>query len=260
LRLPKVYLIGKTEIDFSVLKAYLEDTGNEEFLLSIEQAKLDGCSNFEILCSFYAKLCYKSLRLGENKNVTKIRDIKNNFQSVIDSGHGSVLEHVNFNFVLTDVSRVFTHELCRHRVGTAFSQTSGRYVRGDDLELVVDPILTPAINIIENAVDKIRESYLDACQALKIDEVKDFGTKKKMTSALRRILPNGQTNEIGFSVNLRSLRHILLLRTNRHAEWEIRYVFDQVYKIFRQKYQNLLYGLKDELVEGLVEVTNDTKN
>jgi thymidylate synthase (FAD) len=171
-----------------------------------------------------------------------------------------VLEHVNFNFVFTDVSRVLTHELCRHRVGTAFSQTSGRYVRGDDLDLVFDPILEPARHIIENAIGEIQNNYHMACKALKIDELKDFGTKKKMTSALRRILPNGQTNEIGFSVNLRSLRHILLLRTNRHAEWEIRYVFDQVYKIFRQKYPNLLYGLNEEIIEGMVEVTNATKN
>jgi thymidylate synthase (FAD) len=253
--LPKVYLIGKTEIDFRTLSSYLYDTGNEEFLESVEQAHTDGCSDFEILCSFYAKLCYKSLRLGENKNVTKIRDIKKNFEGVIDSGHGSVLEHICFNFIITDCSRVFTHELVRHRVGTAFSQTSGRYVRGDNLELVVDPILEPAKHIIENAVEEIKNNYLEACKALKIDEVKDFGTKKKMTSALRRILPNGQTNEIGFSVNLRSLRHLLLLRTNRHAEWEIRYVFDQVYKIFKEKYPNLLYGLKTEIVEGLIEIT-----
>src|SRR5688500_12421245 len=120
-KLPKVFLIGYTAIDGNQLTEYLKYTDNLDFLQSVEKAREQGCSEFEILCSFYAKLCYKSLKLGDNKNVTRVRDIVDNFKSVVDSGHGSVLEHVNFNFVITDCSRVFTHELVRHRVGTAFS-------------------------------------------------------------------------------------------------------------------------------------------
>lgn len=272
MKLPKVYLIGHTKIDWDTLELYLKDTGNEEFLDSIDQAHVDGCSNFEILCSFYAKLCYKSLRLGENKNVTKIRDIKNNFQGVVDSGHGSVLEHINFNFVITGCSRVFTHELVRHRVGTAFSQTSGRYVALDEIDIVLPPELEEVYfdqpPEIGGKQMKEKWSVADDMRLLS-DEISvragiwrdmlikpgmSFTDKKRLTSAMRRLAPNGQTNEIGFSVNLRSLRHILLMRTNRHAEWEIRYVFDQVYKIFKNRYPNLLYGLKCEEVEGLVEI------
>lgn len=52
---------------------------------------------------------------------------------------GSVIEHHVTNWIFADVSRVFTHELVRHRVGTAFSQESLRYVRLNDLGLWLPP-------------------------------------------------------------------------------------------------------------------------
>src|SRR3712207_7300673 len=42
------------------------------------------------------------------------------------AGHGSVLEHASFNFLLYGISRSVTHELVRHRAGAAFSQISDR--------------------------------------------------------------------------------------------------------------------------------------
>ena len=88
---PKVFLIGYTTIDENALREYLEYTDNLDFLKDVEEAKKQGLSLGEILCSFYAKLCYKSLTLGKNSNVSKIRDIKSNLENVIDTGHGSVL-------------------------------------------------------------------------------------------------------------------------------------------------------------------------
>ena len=122
---PKTFLVGVTGI-LDGLEEYLKYSGNEGFLDDLDEARREGLSGGEILCSFYAKLCYKSLCLGQNANVTKIRDIESNLMGCFDSGHGSVFEHCLLNFITTDCSRVFTHELVRHRVGTAFSQTSGR--------------------------------------------------------------------------------------------------------------------------------------
>jgi thymidylate synthase (FAD) len=82
----------------------------------------------------------------------------------------------------------------------------------------------------------------------------DFARKKKLTSALRRIAPNGQTNEIGFTVNLRALRFTILKRTDRAAEWEIRYVFNQVYQIAKKLVPTLFCDATEEQVDGLIEV------
>jgi thymidylate synthase ThyX len=88
-----------------------------------------------------------------------------------------------------------------------------------------------------------------------LNEMKDRDKKKKLTSALRRVLPNGQVNEIGFTVNFRELRHVVQLRTSRHSEWEIRHVFGQVYRLVKDRHPLLFYGAKEEVVDGLLEVS-----
>lgn len=252
---PKVYFIGHTVIDREGLDAYLQDTGNEDFLESLAKAKHQGVSDGEVLCSFYAKLCYASLTLGHNANVSRIRDIPDNLRGCMDQGHGSVFEHCQLNFVVRDCSRVFTHELVRHRVGSAYSQTSGRYVRGDPVDIVFDPILEPVKEDVI-AVQKVIEfEYGRMVKKMGLDGMTSFSLKKKITSALRRILPNGQSNAMGFSVNLRSLRHLVQLRTHRAAEWEIRHIFGQVYRLVKAKYPLIFHGAKEEDVDGLLEVS-----
>jgi thymidylate synthase (FAD) len=239
---PKTYLIGVTGIIEDQLTEYLEDSGNEDFLENIKQAREERLSDGEILCSFYAKLCYKSLSLGQNQNVTKIRDIESNLIGCFDSGHGSVFEHCNLNFITKDCSRVFTHELVRHRVGTAFSQTSGRYVALDNIDFVHDPILDPVKDDLQEIVEFLEKKAKDIRLKMDVDN-QNFSVKKKITSAIRRIAPNGQANEIGFSLNIRSLRHTLVLRTSEHAEYEIRKIFCQVGDLIEARWPLMLYGL-----------------
>lgn len=251
---PKTYLIGYTSIDTDAIWDYVRDTGQIDFKNSYMAARNDGLSQGEILCSFYAKLCYKSLVLGTNDNISRIRDIKSNIEHTVEVGHGSVFEHFNLNFVTTDCSRVFTHELVRHRVGTAFSQTSGRYVALDSIDLVLDPILEPVKDIVSDVVEYIEKAAKKMRERLDVENQK-MTMKKKLTSAIRRIAPNGQTNEIGWSCNIRTVRHLILMRTNRAAEWEIRMVFNQVADIIRSKFPLMLCGLEREEVDGLYEYT-----
>ena len=251
---PRVYLIGCTGVDLIALKKYLQDTEQIEFLEEIEAARIEGLNDGEILCSFYAKACYASLTNKKNKNITKTRAIADNIKSILDSGHGSVIEHVQLNFMITNCSRVFTHELVRHRVGVAFSQTSGRYVRSDVLNVVIDPILEPAYDLFEEARLYLEGWYGRVQERLKMDNIKDFTTKKKLTSAMRRMLPNGQSNEMGVSLNLRSLRHTIEMRTSEHAEWEIRYIFNQIYKLVKGKYPVMFFDATEEDKNGLLEI------
>jgi thymidylate synthase (FAD) len=255
---PEVYFIGATSLIPAELMRYLRDSGNEDFLDSMAAAKASGLNEGEILCSFYAKLCYASLTMGKNQNVTRIRDVPDNLRACFDQGHGSVFEHVQLNFVVRNCSRVLTHELVRHRVGTAFSQTSGRYVRTDELDMIVDPILFEH-GIMSREEASEAQAYLERLMITLSNRIAvsagDFATKKKLTSAARRWAPNGQANEIGLSLNLRALRHIVQLRTGRHAEWEIRLVFARVYELIKDKYPLLFHGATEETVDGIVEVS-----
>ena len=252
---PKVYLVGQTEVNLDEITKYLDDSDNTDFLKSIEEAQVAGISTAEILCSLFAKMCYKSLTLGQNKNVTRIRDIKDNLIGCFKTGHGSIFEHISFNFIAADCSRVFTHELIRHRPGMAYSQNSGRYIRVDEIDIVFDPILEPVKDDIIETIDFIEKKYKEIEDKLNINNIKDFELKKKLTSALRRIAPNGQSNEIAFTANLRSLRHLILVRTSRHAEWEIRVIFEQVYKIMKEKYPLMFADAREEVVDGIIEVS-----
>ena len=243
--------MGYTGVDRTGLTDYLQYTKNEAFYDEYASALANGLSAGECLCSFYAK----SLSEGKNANITKTRPIEDNLAAVFNSGHGSVFEHCWLNFVTTDCSRVFTHELVRHRVGTAFSQTSGRYCAIDQIDIVVPPELEKAKGIVESFA-KVAAFTCKELRDTLIEPDMDFATKKKITSAIRRLAPNGQTNEIGWSCNIRSLRHMIELRTSRHAEWEIRVVFNDVANIILERFPLMLYGHeKVDTGDGLFEYT-----
>jgi len=289
---PKVFLVGATGANVSGIIDYLKYTKQEEFLQDINTALDSGISYAEVLCSLFAKLCYKSLVVGKNANISKTREIKKNLEATYDAAHGSVFEHVGLNFLLTDVSRVLTHEAVRHRVGTAFSQTSGRYCRLDSIDLVWDPILDPVKELFDKCAKNIEDTvYLAECKlGLRkpperlSDNIKslvehnplwwkyhsengpapelqwvpdnsfDFDKRKKITSAIRRIAPNGQSNEIAMSINIRALRHIVQLRTAPGAEWEIRNVFAQVYHLVAAQYPTIFYKAKTRMIDEQLQV------
>ena len=261
---PKVFLLGATTVTPSALLEYLKYVGCGEFMETFDAAVNSGIHPGEALCSLYAKLCYKSLTVEGNDNVSKVRDIEGNIRGCFDTGHGSVFEHCNLNFVITDCSRVFTHELVRHRVGSAFSQTSGRYVRSDNLSMVLeDPLAqtlrarngNPLIDLMQRWVEETEKKYNWVVSQFDWEAMK-MVDKKKLTSYLRRMLPGGQANEIGVTLNIRSLRHLVQMRTGRHAEWEIRLVFGQIYKLVKDKFPLIFHGAKEAYDKnGLVEVT-----
>lgn len=257
--LPKVFFIGATGVDLDSLIEYLNYTDQIDFLEDVNIARSENLNDGEILCSFYAKLCYASLTDKKNKNISRVNSIAKNIENFIEHGHGSVIEHCMLNFVITDCSRVFTHELVRHRVGTAFSQTSGRYVRTDVLKVVVDPILEPVFPMIENLRQHIQSEYAKIESALDIQSIKNMTLKKKLTSAMRRILPNGQANEIGFSVNLRTLRQTIEARTSEHAEWEIRFIFNEIFKLVKERYPKMFFDAIVELKAGQNEIRFQNK-
>src|SRR4051812_6753983 len=94
---PEVYHVGYTAIDESEMARYLRDSDNKRFAAEIREARKAGLSDAEILCSFYAKLCYASLSEGKNDNITKTRSISANLVATMNAAHMSVFEHANLN-------------------------------------------------------------------------------------------------------------------------------------------------------------------
>lgn len=232
---PNVFLIAETAVNMG-LYDFLTHIGAPDW-------KTNASSPAELLTEVAGKTCYLSFSTDLNKNLTRVRENRNRDyiqEGLIATGHGSVLEHSSVTFAITDVSRIFTHELVRHRAGTAFSQESGRYVRRDELEAYQPSCLEPdELKMLQKSLESIEILY-KALESKVFERVgDDFATKKKVTSAIRRALPNGQNNTIIFTANHRALRHIVQLRTHEAAEEEIQVVFKKILTILKEKYPNI---------------------
>ena len=66
-----------------------------------------------------------------------------------------------------------------------------------------------------------------------------FHVKKEVTSALRRLAPIGLSTDIVWTANVRTLRHVIEMRTAEGAEEELRSVFDEVARIMQAEAPNL---------------------
>lgn len=250
---PRIFLIGESVINNDELQCYLDYIGASEW-------DSDALSDAEKIIEVMGRICYRSFKPGLNPNVKKIREgNKKYISNIIQSGHGSVLEHTMVNFILADVSRVFTHELVRHRIGVAISQESLRFVRLNKLRFWIPSCFKnypdsekreKIINLIVNTVEYLEKVQLQMAEILELDK-KDFKTKKKYTSAMRRVAPIGLATTIGWSVNLRALRYIIEQRTAPWAEEEIRLVFGLIMEKVRVKYPNIFGDYHVEVVDGL---------
>jgi thymidylate synthase (FAD) len=230
---PDVFLIARPSIDLEGMRAYLRDVGGESWLeRRVEEA--DGKPNGgQMIVEFGGRACYRSWEPGLNPNVTRVRtDRREYFANILRSAHGSVLEHANYSFAIRNCSRVLTHELVRHRAGSAFSQESLRYVRLTDIGFRVPPALEPVREQVLSIVEQLEEFQVEAAKRLGIDgEGVPFHVKKEVTSALRRLAPIGLSTDIIWTANARTLRHVIEMRTAEGAEEELRLVFDTVARI-----------------------------
>lgn len=245
---PKVFLIGETRVLDEGLQAYLNHVG-------VPGWTTDAPSDSERLCEVYGRLCYRSFEPGLNPNVTRVRKGNAKYLGhVLEVGHGSVLEHAVLNFIFADVSRVFTHELVRHRAGTAISQESLRFVRLDRLSAYVPSHIREdeaGMAIFAKTLEQLEEVQGSLAKAYGIEGEKKFDRKKKLTSAFRRVAPEGLATTIGWSCNFRTLRHVIEMRTAPDAEEELRFVFGKVYELVKDRYTSLMSDYEVEMADGL---------
>jgi thymidylate synthase (FAD) len=250
---PHVIKIAETRIDEDAIRELLKFYNAAGWLRKTKRHKR---SDSEFLTELAGRVCYRSYGLGLNPNITKIRDDPGYYlQNVLRSRHGSVLEHATVTFAFLNVSRVFTHELVRHRAGTAISQESLRYVRPLDLNLWLPKDLKPVSRDFVTIMEDIRKGYRKLEEHFPWDEM-NFEEKKRVTSALRRILPEGLATNVIWTANHRTIRWAIETRTDSSAEIEIRQVFGSVAQICIRDYP-LLYGdfRKKALEDGTFQYT-----
>lgn len=228
---PEVYLVARPEVDYDAVAAYLHEVGGDSWLERLDRDQLD--VDAQNLAEFAGKMCYRSWEPGLNPNVRRVRDDQVKYlQNILSSGHGSVLEHVSFTFVLHNVSRVTTHELVRHRPGTAISQESLRFVRLDELPFWFPEWASQDTELMKRATALLSEMeefqrWMAGHFGLDEDGVK-MHEKKHKTSFMRRFAPEGVATGLVWTANVRTLRHTIEARTDEGAEEEIRLVFGKI--------------------------------
>jgi thymidylate synthase (FAD) len=229
-RRASVRLVGYSTVDDAQVERFLDDHGVDW--------ETDTEVGGERLAEMAGRLCYMSFGKGRKTNHEYLGHI-------LEVAHGSVLEHSVWNFVITGVSRSFTHELVRHRAGFAYSQLSQRYVDESDADYVEPDCIAddPELHRIWlEAVTQAHEAYVRLVDGLaeKFADHPERTMRRKMArQAARSVLPNATETKIFVTANARALRHFIELRGTPDADVEIRAVAVQMLQILREKAPNL---------------------
>ena len=228
LKSPGVVMLAKPQTNVASLAGFLEGFDPKlrfpEYL--DDPTRLPDSSQ---LCKTAGQTCYMSfgIKRTTNENAAKY------FERLTSAGHGSVLEHSNFSFLLYGISRSVTHELVRHR-HLGFSQVSQRYVSGSVLRFVERPEYQSDEELhrlfeeradgaaagYEAMANRLLERQEGGASMLSADYKTD--ARKKVQQTARSLLPNETEAPMVCTGNVRALRHVVEMRADAHAESEIR--------------------------------------
>ncbi len=155
---------------------------------------------------------------------------------LIRSGHLSVLEHASASFRIKGGSRSFTHQLVRHRMAS-YTQQSQRYVEETGFNFVTPPSIEAnpeAREVFLNFIEEAKRTY---------SRLRELKIRKEDA---RFVLPNAVVSEIVISANMREWRHIIELRGDKKAQWEIRKMAVEILKILKEKTPSIFYDFRIE--------------
>lgn len=193
----------------------MSDYGTEVRLLAVT-------SKAEELIEYAGRLCWDT--------TDKVGSTPGRIRKWLEVGHESVIEHASATFYIR-ASRVFTHELVRHRTAS-YSQRSQRYVNESEPKYITPPELFTYT--YEKTGDGVADSrfiaLMERCWTLYGEYLKE-GIPKEIA---RYVLPNACETQIVVTMNFRELRHFIRLRTSKRALPEMREVANKVREICKE--------------------------
>ena len=134
----------------------------------------------------------------------------------LQTGHVSPLEQVHFEFGISGVSRAFSHQFVRHRVGISFEQQSQRYVTYKDGAFPYTVPKTVETAGLAPDMEALFEQAGDLYERLVQAGVP--------AEDARFLLPNATNTNFKITLNFASLLHMSDLRLCTRAQWEFRRV------------------------------------
>ena len=199
----------------------------------------------EKLIAAAAKNCYSSSNIDNVLEGLTEEKTENFVNMLSEIGHESPIEHVSFTFAIEGVSRSLLAQITRHRMAS-FSVQSQRYVREKGFEYVLPPEIDKIPAAREKfiqAMEDDQRTYEELTAALMegyLKELLDQGIPEKAARSraekhaiedARYVLPNACATRIMMTANARSLKNFFRLRCCSRAQWEIRELAEQMYRL-----------------------------
>lgn len=167
----------------------------------------DHTINPEVTVGENAAICYDS-RTDEESCLRRAENCKN-------QGHMATLRFAYATFNISGISRVCSHQLVRV-AHAGILQRSQRYVK----ETCVDYVNPFSL---DSMPQHLRAAWFKAqadAESIYLQAIEQ-GMRKEDA---RYILPQGCQTELNICMNFQGWRDFLRNRTDKHAQWEIRYV------------------------------------
>lgn len=221
---PRIYLIGRPTINVEEVAKFLQDR-------SLAWPRTEGASEAAELVEVAGRLCYLSFQ--EDRSLTT-QPNRQYIQNLIRKGHESVLEHASWTFVIDRVSRAFTHQLVRHRIGFSYSQLSQQYHEDTDAHFVMPEGISDHPELCDRWTKAMREAqrcYREFLGVLKDTAPSGREEMRKLRSAARSVLPNAVETAVAVTANARAWRHFFDLRGAIEGDSEMRLVSVALFEI-----------------------------
>ncbi|MEP5151990.1 FAD-dependent thymidylate synthase [Planktotalea sp.] len=217
---PRIYVLSRPSFENSELQRFLQDR-------ELAWVESSGASEGEHLVEVCGRICYMSF----SDDTSKMRYPNDVYiENLVKKGHESVLEHANWTFILDGISRAFTHQLVRHRIGFSFSQLSQQY-HDESKANVVPPegLQSEVKELWEASTSETIKAYRRIVELTDANKAIDLETKRRLRSEARSLLPNAVETVIAVTANARSIRHFLNLRGSLIGDIEMRQVSVAIY-------------------------------
>jgi len=165
--------------------------------------------------------------------------------------HSSTLEHLVYNFDISNISRACLQELARHRIAS-YSVKSTRYTLKelkDELpfteytDLNHQDYLNDGRERAEKYLVMTEDERVNRMGILALDNLRDLLNENISNDIVKYALPESYKTELSWTINARSLQNFLSLRTSKSALWEIRNLALEVHNQLPEDHKYLFEGI-----------------
>lgn len=201
--------------------------------------------NPERVVAAAAKLCYSPVGVDELMEGLTDEKAADFVRMLAGMGHESPTEHASFTFAIEGVSRSLLAQITRHRIAS-YSVQSQRYVKLEQFKYVTPPEIAAdpqAVAAYEEMMESQAKAYEKLTEILKEKHYKNLvqaGESEKAAARkaekmaiedARFVLPNACDTKMVVTMNARSLHNFFAHRCCNRAQWEIRALAEEMFRL-----------------------------